>query len=129
MAEVKRYVLVNAQNRIVNRCLWDGERQWTPPDGLTAVLESDAIAQGLQDHVDGEAPRTVTPREFRKRLTRAEQRAITAAAASNADLRLWMDDLEAAVEVDLNSVEVAAGLDVLVGAGLLTAQRKSEILA
>ena len=73
-------------------------------------------------------PRTVTSLEFRRRFTPAERVAITTAAASNATLAIWMDDLSSAGEVNLDSPDVAAGLSALVGANLLTAGRAAELV-
>jgi len=74
-------------------------------------------------------PRTVTSLEFRRRFTQAERVAITKAGRTNDALQVWMDDLASAGEVQLDNADVAAGLAVLVGAGLLTAARATELIA
>lgn len=46
---MQRYVILNAQNQIVNRCLWDGVTEWAPPEGCRVMLEADAIKAGYKD--------------------------------------------------------------------------------
>ena len=127
MTDIKRFVVLNGTNQIVNRILWDGERLWTPPAGCTVMLESEAEGLGYQEPVPPPSP--MTPREFRARLTTDERRAITTAAAQNIDLRIWLDELDAATEVHRDSADVQAGMAALVGAGLITAERAAEVLS
>lgn len=73
-------------------------------------------------------PRDITALAFRRRFTPAEKLAITAAAQSNPALRLWLDDSIAAQQVDLLDPEAVAGMGALVAAGLLSEERKAQIL-
>lgn len=70
----------------------------------------------------------ITPLQFIERFTQAEQLAIVTAAMSSAELRLWYDKLMAAQEVVFSDPRLPAGLDALVAAGLITAERKVELL-
>jgi hypothetical protein len=36
------YALVDSSGHVVNTVVWDGTSNWSPPAGLTAVLDSDA---------------------------------------------------------------------------------------
>lgn len=77
--------------------------------------------------------RVLTPLEFRRRFTAAEQLAITLAASrglerDDATLQVWLDNLSAARDVDLENPELAAGLALLVGLGLLASERVPELL-
>lgn len=84
-------------------------------------------------------PLTIT--QFRDRFTLDEKRAIYAAAASVADVRIWLDDLAAVTVVldpadqsrvlsgvDLADPRTVAGVQGLEAAGLLVAGRAAEIL-
>lgn len=69
-----------------------------------------------------------TPLQFIERFTGEEQLSIVTAAMTTPALRLWYDKLMAAQEVVFNDPRLSAGLDALVTAGLITAERKSELL-
>jgi hypothetical protein len=75
-----------------------------------------------------QAPASVTPLQYTERFTEAEQIAVVTAAMSNAQLRLWYDKLMAAQEVVFTDSRLVGGLDALVAAGLITADRKAELL-
>lgn len=75
------------------------------------------------------APAVTTPLQFIERFTESEQLAIVTAAMSTPALRLWYDKLMAAQEVVFDDARLSGGLDALVGAGLITAERKVELLA
>lgn len=73
-------------------------------------------------------PRTMTPLSFIERFTEDEQLAVVTAAMQAPALRLWYDKLMAAQEVIFNDERLLAGMDALVGAGLISTERKTEIL-
>lgn len=74
------------------------------------------------------APRFV-PLDFLDLFTEAEQLAVAQAAMENAQVKLWYDRMLAATYITIDDLRVSAGLDALVGAGLLTAQRKAAVVA
>ena len=74
------------------------------------------------------APISITALEFIDRFTESEQLAIVTATMSNAQVKLWYDKLLAASSVVFADPRVSAGLDGLVAAGLISAERKAEIL-
>ncbi len=39
------YAILNAQGQCINRVLWDGESDWQPPEGCTAVPDPDNLLQ------------------------------------------------------------------------------------
>lgn len=63
------------------------------------------------------------------RLFDPERRAIKQAAMQDVDIGIWYDDTVAAQFVTYSDPRVEHGLAALVGAGLLTAERKAEIVA
>lgn len=63
------------------------------------------------------------------RLFDLERRAIKQAAMQNVDIGIWYDDTVAAQFVIYSDPRVEAGLAALVDAGLLTPERKTEIVA
>lgn len=77
--------------------------------------------------------RKVPPLDLRRRFTAAERAAITLAAAEQMDaknpaLQVWLDDLNSAKEVDLDSPFLQDTLLSLVGLGHLTAERMALVL-
>jgi hypothetical protein len=74
-----------------------------------------------------ERQRFLTPREFLARLTMPQKLAIRMAAQSDAALAVWMDELVASTEVDLDHPDTVAGLDAMRAAGLLTAAHVAAI--
>jgi hypothetical protein len=117
----------DATERVVMRVLENGATE----SCLVSVI-SDWIAAGnTPDPADIPAtvvPQSVTPLEYIERFTESEQIAIVTAAMSNAQLRLWYDKLMAAQEVVFTDSRLSAGLDALVTAGLITADRKAQLL-
>ena len=73
--------------------------------------------------------RIVTVLAFRDRLTPAEEIAITQAGMATAAVRVWLDRLSGAQEVNLDDPRTVAGLRTMAAAGLLAAERVTEILA
>lgn len=51
MAEPSRYAVLSG-TEVVNVMLWDGEAEWTPPEGSTAVACPDEVGPGWT-YVDG----------------------------------------------------------------------------
>jgi hypothetical protein len=74
------------------------------------------------------SPRVIAPLEFLLRFTAGERTAIRAAAAASPELADWIDQARFAREIELDAPTTAAGLDALVAAGLLTAERRAAVL-
>lgn len=73
--------------------------------------------------------RVCTPLTFLERFTPAERAAIRRAARQDDELEDWLDLLRAAQEIDLDDPRTRAGMQALVNARLLSAQRAEEVLA
>jgi hypothetical protein len=67
--------------------------------------------------------------EFMERFTQAEQEAIAGAAMVNVQVKLWYDKAVGAKEIIADEPRTVSGMAALVAAGLLTAERRDEILA
>lgn len=65
---------------------------------------------------------------FRSRFTQEEKEAIYTAAGSAVQIRVWLDDLQAADYIVLDHPETAAGVQALEAAELIGAGRAAEIL-
>lgn len=74
-------------------------------------------------------PSTMSPLEFQARFKPEEMAAIAKAAMSIPALFLFMLQMASAQVIDLHDPRTEAGIQALVGAGLLTAGRAAEILA
>lgn len=74
----------------------------------------------------------ITRLAFRRRLTVAERAAIEIASRgnnpSNAELKVYMDDVMASTFVDLSRPETIAGVQALEAAGVLAPGRANQIL-
>lgn len=58
---VNRYALINADNRVVNVCLWDGNLEtWQPPEGIVCYPIADDAPGGSGDLWDPES-QTIIP--------------------------------------------------------------------
>lgn len=73
-------------------------------------------------------PKQFTSLEFLDLFTESEQLAIATAAMQSAQVKLWYDRTLAAMFITLADPRTEAGLTALVTAGLLTAERKAEIV-
>lgn len=125
---MKRYVILNAQNQIVGRCLWDGVSAWAPPEGQRAMLEASAIRAGYQDAPPAAGPRRISAREFMDRLSLETQRAIVVARRTNADADLLLMHLTGG-DVDLESERTKQGVAAMQAYGLITAAEAAALLA
>ena len=73
--------------------------------------------------------RRMTALEFLDLFTEAEQLAVLQAAMASPAINLWWTKLTMATYVDFDDPRLAAGLDAIVAAGLLTPARRAEIFA
>jgi hypothetical protein len=69
------------------------------------------------------------PLELLELFNEGEQLAVVAATMSNAAIKLWYDKLLAASFITYEDPRTEAGLQALVDNGLLTPERKAEIVA
>jgi len=74
-------------------------------------------------------PKRFTSLEFLDLFTESEQLAVATAAMQSPQVKLWYDRTLAASFVTLADPRTEGGLTALVGAGLLTAERKAAIVA
>jgi hypothetical protein len=74
-------------------------------------------------------PPTLSYLQFEALFTQGESTAIFSAAQGNAALFRWLLRAAGAQAIDLGNAEVRTGLDALVAAGLVTADREAAILA
>lgn len=70
----------------------------------------------------------ITKLSFRSRLTLQEKVAIEDASETNSTVRVIKGDLDSATFIDLKNETVVEGLSFLVTEGILTEERKEEIL-
>lgn len=95
----------------------------------TPELWAQMLEGAVAAYVEPPAPAvSMTPLQFIERFSQSEQLAIVTAAMSAPALRLWYDKLMAAQEVVFDDPRLSGGLDALVGAGLITVERKGELL-
>ena len=73
-------------------------------------------------------PKQLTSLEFLDLFTDAEQVAVVSATMTSPVVKLWYDKMLAAMNITLSDPRTEDGLDALVATGLLTAERKAEIV-
>lgn len=85
------------------------------------VWDGEAFAPGL-------ASRRITRLAFRNRFTPVEKAALYTAAESSVQVRVYLDDVNAAAFVDLGRPDTVAGVQALEAAALIGPGRAAEIL-
>lgn len=103
------------------------------PDGWIEMSEQRPDASSI---AQADGTWASPPPEYRQmssldflRLFDPERRAIKQAAMQDVDIGIWYDDTVAAQFVTYSDPRVEHGLAALVTAGLLTPERKAEIIA
>lgn len=97
--------------------------KWNHP---TIARPSDAeIAAAVDAPAE---PRQFTPLDFLDLFTQDEQLAVVLAGMQNAAVKLWYDRALAAQFITIADPRTEGGLSALVSGGLLTAERKAEIV-
>ena len=77
---------------------------------------------------DTPPPAQFTPLDFLDLFTQDEQLAVVLAGMQNAAVKLWYDRALAAQFITIADPRTEGGLSALVSGGLLTAERKAEIV-
>jgi hypothetical protein len=88
------------------------------PGDFTEVAEAPPVAK-----------RVITALAFRSRFTQAEKQAIYTAAKTAVDVQIWLADLAAVMEVNLDDALTAAGVREMESVGFIGVGRAAEILA
>lgn len=92
------------------------------------ALMDEIAAQYVPPPAPAKQPRQFTSLEFLDLFTEAEQLTVAEASLQSAQVKLWYDRLLAASYITLSDPRVEAGLSSLVEAGLLTDDRRNEIV-
>ena len=66
---------------------------------------------------------------FRSLFTDAEMLAITTASSTDARIRVFLDEIASAEEVNLDGPKIAAACNYLISKSLLTTARRDQVLA
>jgi len=99
-----------------------------PQTGNPAFAEIDDADPRLAAFYAAKPPTLIPFTQFVGRMTQAQQIAVAAAAQSNPQLLLWFALGAAHGTVDLTDPATAQGLQVLVGAGILTQAQVTALL-
>lgn len=70
----------------------------------------------------------ITKLAFRYRLTDAEYVGILSSAKTDVEVQAWVETFNMVTQVNLDDPRTANGLEMMVTKGLLTEERKTEIL-
>lgn len=98
-------------------------------NGELVAMSAEELAE-QQAAISEENPaRYISPRDFLKRFTSDEKTAIYTAAVTDVIVAQIKDDLVASEYIDLLNVDLLSGVSILVAKGLITEQRKNEIIA
>lgn len=121
---MKAYKYTDATNTVVHVIDEDGVSRSSM---LASALPEGAVVTPA-DPPPPAPPKQFTSLEFLDLFTEAEQLAVATAAMQSAQVKLWYDRTLAAMFITLADPRTEAGLTALVQAGLLTAERKTEIV-
>jgi hypothetical protein len=103
-----------------------GAAEWTAAQ-LDAPAEGQTVFAGWDTPVPG--PRVLPPLAFMDLFTPAELEAVAGAALQSPAVLLWLTKASAAQVIELDSPQTSQGVQALVGAGILSAERAERILA
>jgi len=100
---------------------------------LAHLTDEQLLDIGITKQAPETAPAPVyktqfTSLEYLEKFTEAEQLAVVSATIANAQVKLLYDKMLAASFIDLQDPRTIGGLSALVAVGLLTEERKTEIL-
>lgn len=105
------------------------------PEGMRAKWIGEWVFEDIPQPEPGPEPEPIPPQprqltslEFLELFTEAEQVAVVSATMTSPVVKLWYDKMLAAMNITLSDPRIEAGLDALVAASLLTAERKAEIV-
>lgn len=130
-----RYAQINASNICVADSTLSGE---VTADNLIPLDENDPSPLGKlwngstwedMPEPEPEPIRTLTKLQFRNRFTFPEKQAIYAAAEVSVDIRIFLDDINAAENINLDDPATIGGVQALEAGGLIAAGRAVEILS
>jgi hypothetical protein len=102
------------------------EYEYLLPAGSVPITDEEA--EELRPAPPPAPPKQFTSLEFLDLFTESEQLVIVQAGMANASVKLWYDRALAAQFITLSDPRTEAGLEALVSGGLLTAERKAEIV-
>jgi hypothetical protein len=130
------YAVIDGDGRVTGRSQLASqvsENNMIPIDSLDQDLTG-KLWDGTAwvDDMDPPAPPVrmrLTKREFRNQFTFAEKQAIYTAAEASVDIRIFLDDLQAAEYIDCDNAETVASVNALESSGLIGTGRADEILA
>lgn len=100
----------------------DIEEKWTAAELAAIGLEKIETQKPVAT-----SRRVGTFSEFMGLFTSAEQTTIAGAAMQSVPIKLWYDQAVAQNWIDLDSQKVKDGMAALVGAGLITSARSTEV--
>ena len=96
-------------------------------DGGFALVDPPPPEEPPAPEPEPPQPRTIlSSREYLTRFTNAEYAAVR--SSDSIDMQRAYDSLIAAQYVDLSDPAVSMGLDLMIGAGIIDADRKAELL-
>lgn len=132
--------IVNTSSNIVENVAYTLDMSWNPGDNLFLVLlqenESCQIGQQYDENSNPRFFGTPTPREkiytayqFLMKFTAEERASFRNAALTDSVVADFQELAIAAQEISNINAMTIAGMDYLVSAGLLTQQRRDDILS
>jgi len=102
---------------------------WRRVDSDEDLNDGEVFSSYQPDEVSAGFKTQFTSLEFLDRFSDQEQLAVVAATMTSAPVKLWYDRLLAASFIDLADPCTEAGIDALIAAGLIDADRKQALLA
>ena len=137
---MNRYAVIVDQ-MVENIVAWDGESPWSiPANAILLPIATDERCAPSWTYDANASPRffeptpqpssrTWTAYQFLQRFTAAERATMRSLAQTDENVADFLQLLQAAQEVVSDDPMTVAGMDYAVSVGIVTAERKTEILS
>lgn len=101
------YAVIDKEGNVINTILWDGKKEWTPPEGTTVVDISNISAGIGWNYKNGKFTRPPAPEvPIKVLISQAEQQKASLIAEATKKISILQDavDLEMATEDEKNKL-------------------------
>jgi hypothetical protein len=135
-----RWALINNQNEVSNVIIWDGQQQFSTPEGMQLLQLNDDEGCGPgYSYDENSSPRftappprictiTFTSYQFLTRFTTEERTTIRSMAKTDDMVADFLMLATSAQEIINTDPTTLSGMDYIVSVGIIDEQRKKEIL-
>jgi hypothetical protein len=129
MELIMKYEILDQDGQVINTVRADQAFVDARYPGKWRLIEEEEAEEPAAPIPTEFKPRRILTRlAFRNRFTAEEKATLYTVAKENVIIQIFLDDLQAAEEVDLDDMALVAGIDLLETSGLIDKGRAAEIL-